>query len=427
MESFILARNLILLKFLYNFLILFVEKIALPIAGLFNHKLKKFLNGRRNIFSELQAANLINEKIVWFHAASLGEYEQGLPIMQKVLENYPDYKLLVTFFSPSGYEVKKKNSIAHYIFYLPLDTKINAQKFMTLVQPQLAVFIKYEIWPNFLEELNKKNIPCLLISGVFRKNQIYFKGYGSFLLKAIKKFNYIFVQDKGSLKILQNHHLKKVAVSGDTRFDRVLLQTQIDNQLSFVQNFKNNLPCVVFGSTWPEGEAFISKYINETSHKVKYIIAPHQIHSEKISQLQKSIQKKVILYSEIKDQNLAEYDVLILNTIGLLTKVYSEANIAYVGGAVGHTGLHNILEPAVFGAPILIGNNYEKFPEAKELIKLNGIKAVANYSEFKTELSLLIENENYRMKKGMTCKEFITNNTGATQMVIDYIATEKLL
>ncbi len=417
------------MKFIYDFLIILVEKIALPLAGLFSKKLKKFSEGRKSVFNDLETANLFQQKIVWFHAASLGEYEQGLPIMQEVLKEYPDHQLLVTFFSPSGYEVKKHNSIADYVFYLPLDTLKNAKKFIQLVQPELAVFIKYEIWPNFLSELNQHQIPTLLISGVFRKNQIYFKSYGTFLLKAVKNFNYLFVQNEESLQTLKNNKITEAMVSGDTRFDRVFLQTKMDNSLSFVQNLKNNLPCIVFGSTWPEGEQFISTYINETSHQVKYIIAPHQIHSEKINQLQKKIQRKVILYSELKDKNtnLTEYDVLILDTIGLLTKVYSEADIAYIGGALGNTGLHNILEPAVFGVPLVIGNHFAKFPEAEILRQLGGLTAISKYSEFKNELDTLIQNEEYRTKKGQVCKNFILKNIGATEKVMKYIKTERLL
>tara|TARA_B100000929_G_scaffold291176_1_gene288774 strand:+ start:4584 stop:5837 length:1254 start_codon:yes stop_codon:yes gene_type:complete len=417
------------LKFIYDFLILFTETIALPLVGLFSKKLKKFSSGRKTLFKELTTANLIHQKIVWFHAASLGEYEQGLPIMQEILKEYPDYKLLVTFFSPSGYEVKKHNSIADYVFYLPLDTPKNAKKFIQLVQPELAVFIKYEIWPNFLTELKQHQIPSLLISGVFRSNQIYFKSYGKFLLNAVKSFNYLFVQNEESLQSLKENKVHNAMVSGDTRFDRVFLQTKMDNSLSFVQNFKNNLPCIVFGSTWPEGEEYISTYINETSHRVKYIIAPHQIHSEKINQLKNNIHKKVILYSEFKDQHidLKEYDVLLLDTIGLLTKVYSEATIAYVGGAIGTTGLHNILEPAVFGAPLIIGNHFEKFPEAKILQKLEGLTAISNYREFKNELNTLVQNESFRTKKGQICKDFILSNTGATNKVMSYISREKLL
>ncbi|HIO26741.1 MAG TPA: 3-deoxy-D-manno-octulosonic acid transferase [Flavobacteriaceae bacterium] len=415
------------MKLLYNFFIWLTEKVGLPIAGLFSGKLKKFTSGRKGLFQQIASREVSKHQVIWFHAASLGEYEQGLPIMEAVKQRYPNYKLLVTFFSPSGYEVKKNNSIADFVFYLPLDTPKNAQKFIEAIQPEIALFIKYEIWPNYLNVLQQKKIPALLISGLFREQQIYFKGYGRFLFKALRGFQHLFVQNEDSLKVLQQHQIENASVSGDTRFDRVQLQLKKDNRLPIIEQFTQKKLTVVFGSTWPEGENLISAYINSAENEAKYIIAPHQIKAEKIDALQQKIQKKCIRYSAIEEQDLSTYDVLIIDNVGLLSKIYSYASIAYVGGALGNTGLHNILEPAVFGMPIMIGNHFEKFPEAKTLQKLGGLTAISDPAEFKKELDKLIENKTYRTQKGDICRNFILENTGATKKVINYLSEEKLL
>jgi len=415
------------LKLFYDFLIYFIQKTGLPLAGLFSKKLKKFTAGRAEIFQNLESENFPQKKIIWFHAASLGEYEQGFPIMEKIKSKYPDYKLLLTFFSPSGYEVKKNNSVADYVYYLPLDTLKNAKKFIELTQPKLALFIKYEIWPNYLNALEEANTPALLVSGVFRKNQVYFKSYGHFLFKALQKFDFLFVQNTNSLQLLKEKGIHNCQVSGDTRFDRVFLQLRKNNRLDFVEEFKNKKKLIVYGSTWPEDEAFISAYINTTITSEKHLIAPHQITAEKINKLKQSINKKVLLFSEMEGKKLENYDVLIIDTIGLLTKIYSYASLAYVGGGMGSTGLHNILEPAVFGIPIVIGKHYKKFPEAKELIDLNGVISIATEEEFKRNLQDLVANHELRKQKGIICKTFIEKNLGATQIILNYLAEKQML
>lgn len=415
------------MKLLYNLFIFLTEKIGLPIASIFSKKLQKFTQGRKQVFKELELEQFLEKNIIWFHAASLGEYEQGLPIMEEVIKAYPSYELLLTFFSPSGYEVKKHNSIATYVYYLPLDTAKNAKRFIQLTQPKLAVFIKYEIWPNYLNALQANNIKSLLISGLFRKNQIYFQPYGKFLLKALHNFNHLFVQNDTSLSILQQNGITHSSISGDTRFDRVNLQLQADNHLDFIENFKSDQLCVVFGSTWPEGEEYITKFINASTSNTKYIIAPHQIKDEKIKNLKKNLNKKTILYSELANQDISTYNVLIVDTIGLLSKIYFYADIAYVGGAIGNTGLHNILEPATFGVPIIIGANHKKFPEAQILKDLGGLFSIQNYEEFEKNLSQLLTNPQHRLNCGAASKNYIQNNKGATQLVLNYISKQRLL
>jgi len=408
------------LKPLYNLATKIAEK-ALPLAGKFNHKLKLFTEGRKSVFDKLETEIDPASEYLWFHAASLGEFEQALPIIEELKKEFPKYKILITFFSPSGYENKKNHPLADVITYLPLDTKKNAQRFLAIVNPKIAFFIKYEIWPNFLTELKNRNIKSILVSGAFRKDQIYFKPYGGFMRKALSNFDHFFVQNEASAELLKSIGFNNITLSGDTRFDRVSRQIQYNNNLDFAEEFINNKTCLVAGSTWPEDEEILLPLINKTSAEIKIIIAPHEIKEEKIKGLEQKIKKKTIRYSERENQDLENFDVLILDTIGLLGKVYSYAHIAYVGGAVGNTGLHNILEPATFGIPVIIGKNYKNFPEAIRLRQLAGLFSVENSEEFLEVTEKLISNEHFRRKTGMISGHFINSNTGATKSVINYI------
>ena len=384
-----------------------------------------FVNGRKTVFETLQKSIQADDKTIWFHCASLGEYEQGVPIMEKTKELFPDHKLIITFFSPSGFEVKKDSTLGDIIIYLPIDTVANAKKFIKLAHPSLAIFIKYEFWPNYLFHLKEKEIPTLLVSGLFRENQLFFKPYGGFMKKALLSFNHFFVQDKISEKLLKSINLKQTTVSGDTRFDRVANQLNQDNTLDFISEFKQNDLCIVCGSTWPEDEAVLINYINNASGDVKFIIAPHQIDSSKIESFRKNIQKKSVLFSSKEGQNLADFNVFIIDTVGLLTKIYYYADIAYVGGGMGNTGLHNILEPATFGVPIVIGNRFEKFPEAEELKIIKGLFSISNASECSQILEKLVSDTNFRNQSGTIAKSYIENNRGATKKVMNYIGNLK--
>ena len=384
-----------------------------------------FVNGRKTVFETLQKSIQAEDKTIWFHCASLGEYEQGLPIMEKSKELFPDHKLIITFFSPSGFEVKKDSSLGDIIIYLPIDTVINAKKFIKLAHPSLAIFIKYEFWPNYLFQLKEKEVPTLLVSGLFRENQLFFKPYGGFMRKALLSFNHFFVQDEISEKLLKRINLKQTTVSGDTRFDRVSNQLNQNNSLDFISEFKQNDLCIVCGSTWPDDEAVLINYINNAPKDVKFIIAPHQIDSSKIESFRKSIQKKSVLFSSKEDENLSEFNVFIIDTVGLLTKIYYYADIAYVGGGMGNTGLHNVLEPATFGVPIVIGNRFEKFPEAEELKKLKGLFSISNASECSQILEKLVSDHNFRNESGTISKNYIENNRGATKKVMNYIENLK--
>lgn len=411
-----------MLKLLYS-LGIYIASFVLNLLGLFNPKLKLGVIGRRKTFKTLEKHINCNDKTFWFHAASLGEYEQGLPVFEALKEKYPDYKVVLSFFSPSGYEVRKNSKIADVVVYMPLDTKANARRFLNLVNPDYTIFVKYEIWPNFLLELKKRKHKAILISAVFRKSQSFFKWYGGFMKKALFAFDHIFTQNETSKTQLESISYNDVSVSGDTRFDRVSNQLKIDNSVDFIEDFKQDELCIVFGSTWPEDDKLYMDYINTLDfEKVKVIIAPHNIKPSYIESLKSQIKVKSICFSELSNKkNLSNYSVFILDTIGYLSRVYSHADIVYVGGAVGTTGLHNILEPAVFGVPIIIGKNHSKFPEADALIKLGGVTSVPTPTDFNSTLKTLISDEPYRKSQGLINKKYIEKNKGAVIQILKFI------
>ncbi len=390
------------------------------IVALFNKKMKLFVAGRKDIFKILQQKIKEGDKTIWFHCASLGEFEQGVPIIEAIKKIKPDHKIVISFFSPSGYEIKKNTHLADAVVYLPLDTPKNAKKFLELLQPSFAFFVKYEFWPNYLFELQKKNIPTLLISGVFRENQLFFKRYGGFMRKALYAFNHFFVQEENSKTLIKSIGFTNVTISGDTRFDRVSHQIEMDNTLSFAKEFIGDSLCIVCGSTWAEDEAVLLNYINSSAENVKFIIAPHKIEPDKIEDFKNKINKKTILHSNKDEVNISEYSVLLIDCIGLLSKLYSYADIAYVGGAMGKTGLHNILEPATFGVPIIIGAHYDKFPEAIRLRELAGLFSIESSQEASEILEKLVKDTNFRNKTGMIAGHYINKNTGASQIIITH-------
>lgn len=383
--------------------------------------MKLFVDGRKSVFRHLKTHIYPNDKIIWMHAASLGEYEQGVPVLQELRKSFPQHKILLSFFSPSGYEVKKNTELADIVTYLPIDTKAKAKKFIELSHPDLALFVKYEVWPNYLSALKNKNIPSLLISGNFRKDQIFFKSQAGFMKKALGKFDHLFVQNKDSEMILKNNGFTQVSISGDTRFDRVSEQLQRNNHLDFIEDFKNNKLCIVAGSTWPEDENILMDFINSAPNGIKFIIAPHEIKQSKIQDLQSKIKKSHILFSEKQDKDLKDYEVLIIDTVGLLTRIYSYADIAYVGGAAGNTGLHNILEPAAFGVPVIIGKNHQDFPEAGLLLKHKGLFSVKDANQTSSILNKLISDHSFRQQTGRNSADFIKQHQGATKKIMKYI------
>ncbi len=401
----------------------------LKIVALFNNKINLFIEGRKPVFNILSEKIKAYDKTIWFHAASLGEYEQGLPVMERMKSRFPNHLIVLTFFSPSGYEVRKNNTIADVTVYLPLDTKSNVDLFMKIVRPDMALFIKYEYWPNYLNALQNKEIPTYLISGIFREKEVFFKWYGGFYRKALDAFEHFFVQNSSSKELLIQLGKTNVTVSGDTRFDRVTTILNQNNQLDFVAEFKNKTLTLVVGSSWPKDESLLVNYIN-SSNNVKFIIAPHNINEDQIANLQNHISKKTILFSSINlndlgTSKLAEYDVLIIDTIGILTKIYSYADVVYVGGGFGNPGVHNILEPATFGVPIVIGPNYSHFAEATALVKMEGCISITNQEELNEALDKLIQNADVRIEKGHVCSTFVEMNKNATETIFNYIIQKK--
>ena len=412
------------MRHLYSFYIAFFNFI-LPVLGIFSSKLKTFRVARRGVFDVLKSEMANGDRVIWLHAASLGEYEQAVPILEQLRTDYKAHKILLTFFSPSGYEIKKNTPLADVVTYLPLDTQRNAKQFIGIVKPELAIFVKYEFWPNYLYVLKKSKVHTVLISGVFRTSQPFFKFYGSWMKKSLEAFNHFFLQNYSSLENLKKLGFDNAIVSGDTRFDRVSRQLSYDNTLPFITEFKKQETLLVCGSTWPEDIDLLADFIN-SSNQMKTVIAPHKIDKERIEVLQNAITNKSVLYSEYQKGATLDVDVLIIDAIGFLTKIYAYADLAYVGGAAGTTGLHNILEPATFGVPIITGSQISKFPEAQDLRKLVGLFTVSSHEEAHEILNQLVIDKSFREKTGMIAGHFISENTGATQQICDYLKNQTL-
>ncbi len=405
--------------FLYNLFTIAVS-FALKFVALFNKKIYFFVKGREKSFDILMQQIKTNDRTFWIHAASLGEYEQGLPLIERLKQLFPQHKIVLTFFSPSGYEVKKNHSTADVTLYLPMDTIRNVKKFLKLVHPEKAFFIKYEFWPNYLNELKHQNIDTYLVSGILRPNQVFFKWYGGFYRKALGSFTGFFVQNEDSKTLLTTLGHQAI-VTGDTRFDRVSQIVENDNTLDFVAQFKGDKTLLVAGSSWPKDEELLVDFINtKADETMKFIFAPHNIKPDLIQSLQQKIKKSVVLHSQIQHQHLIDFDVLIIDGYSLLTKTYSYADIAYIGGGFG-SGIHNILEAATFGIPVLIGPNYKKFQEAKDLVERKGCFVVKNAPELHQTLFELFENPERRNEIGQINSAYIRRNKNATEKIIQFV------
>jgi 3-deoxy-D-manno-octulosonic-acid transferase len=410
---------------IYNFIIQIIQ-IILHFLKYFNSNIKKFIHERKDVFKDLKLNISNNQKYIWIHVASLGEYEQGFPVFNKIKSLYNDHKIVISFFSSSGYNVRKLNPISDLTVYLPIDTAKNANKFLDLLKPKMVFFVKYEFWPNFLKSLKNRNIPTYLIAGIIRENHWFFNFYGLWMKKYLKAFHHFFVQNESSKNILIKQKFTNCTVMGDSRYDRVIDLPKQNNEIKYLNNFKGNKKCFVAGSTWEKDESLIIKFINSyEKNDVCFIIAPHQINLNRINELKQLITKNTILISELDKSNAINPEVIIIDSIGLLTKVYSYADIAYVGGGMGNTGLHNTLEPVVFKIPVIIGNNFEKFPEVKELIELKGIISVNNIKSFTDELNELLNSKEKRDQIGNINYEYINANLGAYKKVINYLKEKK--
>lgn len=410
------------MNIIYNIALIKI-RVLFFILKFFSSKIKSFINERKNVF-EILENNISNaNKHIWIHVASLGEYEQGLPVFKEIKALYKNHKIVISFFSSSGYEVKKNDSIGDLTIYLPIDTNSNSKKFISIVKPEIVFFVKYEFWPNYLKNLKKNNVPTYLIAGAFRKNQWFFKWYGKGFLSLLKStFTHFFVQNNSSLELLNENNIYNVSLMGDSRFDRVNSLLNQNNTIENIKSFINNKICIVAGSTWTQDESLIIDYLKSSNKEnLRWIIAPHQIDLSKINAFQKKLNSRSVLLSNLDKINSKDFKILIIDCVGILTKIYSYANISYVGGAMGNSGLHNILEPAIFKCPIVIGKNYEKFPEAKEMIKQKGLISVKNYDEFEKTFNSLIKNKDLRLKMGEINYNFIKENIGATKNVVSFL------
>lgn len=388
-------------------------------------KAQRWLKGRQDWPLRMRQAGVGSQPVVWVHAASLGEFEQGRPVLEAIRTAWPAYKILLTFFSPSGYEVRKDYKGADYVYYLPLDTQRNAREFLDIVQPVLAIFIKYEFWYHYLTALHTRNTPTLLVSGIFRKDQIFFKGHGGMFRRLLQQLTHIFVQNNASLQLLHSIGLQNSSVSGDTRFDRVSALLLEQTEWPVIASFAAGQRLVVAGSTWPEDEKVLSSWWKEKMEAdVKLIIAPHEIHEGHIQAIM-ALFPEAVKYSAFKQS--ATSNVLIIDNIGMLTALYRYATIAYVGGGFGKDGIHNILEPAVYSKPVIIGPEFKKYFEAVELVEAGGALVVQNEDNLHTSMKMLLANKEAYAKIAAIAGNYVAANTGATQKVLAYIQENRFL
>ena len=412
------------MRVIYNIAIIKVRALMF-ILKYFNSKIRSFNNERKNVLKNLENSVSKNDNHIWIHVASLGEYEQGLPIFKEIKSLYKNHKIILSFFSSSGYEVRKNNSIGDLTIYLPLDSPYNAKKFISLLNLKMAFFVKYDFWPNYLQNLKNNNVPTYLLAGLFRENHWFFKWYGSGFLNLLKSsITHFFVQNKESKSLLASYNITNCTLMGDSRFDRVNSLLDQNNEIKNIKEFIGDKICFVAGSTWEEDESIMIDSINENNN-LAWIIAPHQINKKQIKKFQDKLKCESIIHSNLNQNNITTAKVLIIDSIGLLTRLYSYSDISYVGGGMGNSGLHNILEPAIFKNPILIGKNYLNFPEAKNLIAENGAISVKDAKEFKRILNELIENKRERIKMGEINFNYIKSNLGTTKNVISYLKERK--
>jgi 3-deoxy-D-manno-octulosonic-acid transferase len=411
--------------FIYTFFIR-IYSLAIGISSLFNSKAKQWINGRKYGISEIQKNIELkksnSEKTIWIHCASLGEFEQGRPLIEKLKKQYPNQKIVLTFFSPSGYEIRKNYEGADFVFYLPEDTPSNASSFISIINPQAVFFVKYEFWFNYLNELKKRNIPTYLVSGIFRPNHYFFKWYGAWGKKQLSCFTHFFVQNEASKKLLNAIGYNNTTITGDTRFDRVFEICNNVKSVPHLADFKKNTKIIVAGSTWKQDEELLST-LDFKSLDFKLIIAPHEVNEAHIQSIESMFEGisdiNTLRYSKANEHNIKSTNVLIIDSIGLLSSLYQYGEIAYIGGGFGK-GIHNILEAATFGLPVIFGPNYQKFAEAVELIKLQGASSINNVNELQHQVNKLTQTAVYQ-NTSSACKSYILENVGATDKILSQI------
>ena len=405
------------MKTLYN-IAMGCYRLGVALAAPWNTKAKLWRDGRKNLFDRMRERIDPSAPTIWVHVASLGEFEQGRPIIEKIKAERPEYKILLTFFSPSGYEIRKNYPGADYIFYLPLDTPSNAREFLDIVKPQMAVFVKYEYWINLLAELKNRDIPTYIVSAIFRRDSIFFRSTGAMWREALKSFELLFVQDDNSKSLLAELGHENVVVAGDTRFDRVAQIAAAAKKIDLIEQFKGDSRLFVAGSSWGPDEELIVRLANENP-TIKFIVAPHEMEQARMAKIEQSAVGGAVRYTNI-DGDISDKQILILDTMGMLSSVYGYADFSYIGGGFG-VGIHNTLEAATFGLPIAFGPNYQKFKEARDMIALGGATSVSNYEELERWFAPLRDDSEHLAAVSQISKDYTARNQGATDKFFDMV------
>ena len=400
---------------IYN-LAMYILELGVKLAALFSDKPAKMVKGYREVFDLLQRKIDRNAQYIWFHAASLGEFEQGRPLIERIRKEYPQYKILQTFFSPSGYEVRKNYDGADIVCYLPIDTPSNVKKFVDLVNPCMVFFVKYEFWQNYLNTLFKKGIPVYSVSSIFRPNQIFFRWYGKGYQQVLKTFAHLFVQNEESKQLLAGIGVNNTTVVGDTRFDRVLDICAAAKQLPLVQKFKGDALTFVAGSSWGPDEDIFIKYFN-AHPEMKLIIAPHVVNDSHLKEIESKLQRSSIRYTKATEENVQQADCLMIDCYGLLSSIYRYGEISYIGGGFG-VGIHNVLEAAVYGIPVIFGPNNKKFREAQHLLANKGGFEINSYEDFEQLMNKFLTDEAYLKQSGKAAGDYVKGNAGAMEKIM---------
>ena len=403
---------------IYN-LVIYIYLFGVKLAALFSSKPAKMVKGHREVFDILRDKIDRNARYIWFHAASLGEFEQGRPLIERIRKEHPEYRILQTFFSPSGYEVRKNYQGADIVCYLPFDTPRNVRRFIEMVNPCMVFFIKYEFWQNYLNTLYKKGIPVYSVSSIFRPNQIFFRWYGKDYRKVLKTFSHLFVQNEVSEKLLASIGVTDVTIVGDTRFDRVLDICTVAKDLPLVKAFKGNSKTFVAGSSWGPDEDIFIRYFNEHP-EMKLVIAPHGVSDSHLKEIMEKVKRPCVRYTEATEENVSKADCLIIDCYGLLSSIYRYGEISYIGGGFG-VGIHNVLEAAVYGIPVIFGPNNKKFREAQHLLEKKGGFEINDYEEFKRLMDRFLTDNSYLQQAGNAAGDYVKNNSGALEKIMKAI------
>jgi len=399
----------------------FLYRCLISLVAPFNLKAKQFVDGRKNWKQNLENKIEKGASYIWFHCASLGEFEQGRPVIEEIKKQHPEYKIILTFFSPSGYEIRKNYDGADVICYLPVDSKSNARSFLNVVNPEKVFFVKYEFWYNYISELKSRQVPLYIISAIFRENQQFFKNtpWGKWYRKMLFSFEHFFIQNENSAALLKKYGVENFTISGDTRFDRVAAIASGAKKFEIVEKFKGENLLIVAGSTWKPDEELLIEFINSYKGEncPKFIIAPHEVSASNINRIHQLLKKPAVSFSQVQNSRVEDVNVLIIDSIGILSSLYQYGNVAYIGGGFG-VGIHNILEAATFGLPVVFGPNFQKFKEAVDLVEEKGAFPIENYNQLEAAFSKLINTKSELEKAALVCKKYVEKNVGSTILII---------